>query len=468
MPNSIRSLEGYTFRDEVARAQTAQLSEEMSGLVSPNLFDPNDPTNTYGKYISSTGGFVIDADCITTDYIPVKAGDVLYFRSFIKNTLEMRDLTGRIAFYDVNKVFVKTDTTSKNICTIENDGYVRLCDQYTLKYDRYVMYTKNTPITEYKPKYKTVPQLESAIFANKITTNHPKGSAGDYPTSLRTGYIAYFEQYADEFGIVSMYRGVDDGTNEMVRVGVTSLQYRCAGVMTDSVEHGLVWKDVRRVIVESINLAQTKVTLITNGGMFEHTFDRPKGYGNNGVWTASTGTIVQQIAKPNDIWIIGDSYMSYDDSRIGGALYAMGVKSPTILSIPGAATPTMASELEKMITFYNIAPRVLVVCTGMNDSAATYEQGVATIKALREKYGFEIIVTRLAVSPIRISDNVAVNAYVDSLNIETVRFDLAVGATSAGVWFDGCMNADNVHPSEAGARLMAAEILSKVGYLESR
>ena len=285
---------------------------------------------------------------------------------------------------------------------------------------------------------------------------------------MRTGYIAYYEEYADTFGIVDIKRGENNDTNEIVRVGATSLQYRCAGVWaSDNIAHGLTWKDVRRVIVESINLAQTKVTLITNGGMFEHTFDRPKGYGNNGVWTASTGTIVQQIAKPNDIWIIGDSYMSYDDSRIGGALYAMGAKSPTILSIPGAATPTMATELTNMISFYNVAPRVLVICTGMNDTSDTYTQGFAAIKALSEKYGFEIVVTRLAVSPDRIANNTAVNAYVDSLSLETVRFDLAVGANDAGVWFDGCLNADNVHPSENGAKLLAAAILAKVGYLES-
>lgn len=458
--------------DEQGRKALTATNAEVSDIKnvidettnkSPNLH--NALTDHEGYYFSG-GSYLENINYNATAKIPVEIGETYYFSN------DGLPITARtIGFYSPSDNYlIGSDVSYVDSITIPA-GVGSMIVSFGSTYDK--VQIESGAISKYFPYdyiYVDGDRVDGLdLVSNKVKrSSHAINNGSSYPTSLRTGYkTIYVGDIEGAFNGFYINRGTE--SMEQVVVGSTILRYICAGEESNT-NHGLTWKDKCIVIIDSIDLAHTKVTLITNGGEFSYTFDRPKGYGNNGEWSTQydtmNGTLIQQIAKPNDIWILGDSYMSYADDRIGGALYEMGQEAPTILSIPGAKTSLMAAQFANMIDCYNVVPSVVCVCTGINDdNASEYQTGLDKIIQYAEKNGIKIITTAIPITPSRLSQNLAVRNYVLTLDYETIRFDEAVGSSDLGVWYDNCLNADNVHPTQNGARLMAGELINTIGYL---
>ena len=93
--SEIRSFNGYAFKDEVARAQAAQLSDEkISKAGGKNLI--NIATSTEGVFIdTNTGNLTATAAYDTTDFIKVR-----------QETIVFSALVRKLLAYDVNKVAI--------------------------------------------------------------------------------------------------------------------------------------------------------------------------------------------------------------------------------------------------------------------------------------------------------------------------------------------------------------------------
>lgn len=426
---------------------------------SKNLYDVSKSVSGYlaGGNISANDTY------ITSDYIPVDIAETYYFsnngvpieaRCIAK--YELRP-SGNYAFLhqyqNLTEFTIPSDTTTHIRVTFSVDYDKAQIE--TNGVTQYVPYQEFAFINDTKKRFENIKEL---------LDNHAINNGQSYPIGLRNGFIVYYKSDIETFNSFLISRGTL--SKEYVSVGNTQIVYKSGDGDTSTVPHNITWKDKCDVIIEGVDLGHTKVTLITNGGMFSHTFDRAKGYGNEGVWeTTGNGTLSCQISKPNDIWVIGDSYMSYADNRIGGALYEIGQTKPTIISVPGANTVYMASEFDKMINCYGVYPKTLVLCTGMNDTEESYKQGLSTIESICKEYNIELIATAIPITPLRTTNNLNVRNYVLTLNYPIVRFDIAVGSSDSGVWLDNCLSFDNVHPTQNGARLLAYELLSKVGYL---
>ena len=447
--------------DEVARA-----TGDMIKTIVKKSVNLHDTATDHNGYYFNVETYIANANYNATDKVQVEVGKTYYF-SNDGNAVRAR----YVAFYTLAGNYLSgSDVQNVESVTIGNNiGSIVV--SFSVNYNKFQI--EADAVSQYVPFgkiYITVDDVEGIeeLDNKNKRTDHPLFT-DDYPTSLRTGYKVIFSgEITDGFTAFTIQRGASASQIEQITVGVTALRYNCGGTVI-SENHGLTWANKCYVIVESTDLAHTKITLITNGGHFTHVFERPKGFGNNGTWTSTDtmgGTLVQQINKPNDIWIIGDSYMSYADDRIGGALYEIGQESPTILSVPGATTATMAEQLKKMIDCYHVVPSIVCICTGINDNTAeAYQTGLNTVMQYAAKYGFEIAVTVIPITPDRAAYNEIVRNYILSLNYKKIRFDEAVGATTNSGWYAGCINSDNLHPSQAGARLLVAEIIKAVGYL---
>lgn len=447
--------------DTTARIEAAENAANISDVKrNPLTLVQIGSTDLFsGAYINTTTGGLTKAKSQSyTDYISVSRFFELYSNVLISG------YTLRYALYDNAKTFISGGTMDANDFVKNDDLNLWV---YTIS-DTVAKYIRLSILTAFFDsntlKYQTL------TYGNKLLHqgNHGNSFLANMAVSLRTGYRVYYKETGESFSAVTISR---NGSNvlEKVQLGVTNLVYSVPDYSyTETVAHGLTWADVRIAIIESTDLAHVKVTAITNGGSFTHTFDRPKGFGTYGAWESNSTNeyeIVNQISKPNDIWVVGDSYMSYADDRIGGQLYNYGTETPTIISFPGADTLEIYDELLKMVEGYKVTPKKLAVCTGMNDTLTTYTQGIAKIIALCNAYDVDIIITAIPITPLKTSDNLAVRNYALTLPYQKIRFDEAVDSNDSGVWFTGCLSADNIHPSEAGAKLLAEELLSVVGYL---
>lgn len=110
--------EDYTNLNE----SVVQLKEDLSNIISPNLFNPAVAKENAG--ISPDDGSEMDgfSGWETTDYIPVSKNDVLYFSA---NNEPTPYSTG--AFYDAQKKFVSGfgNPNDDNNITVTSDGYAK-------------------------------------------------------------------------------------------------------------------------------------------------------------------------------------------------------------------------------------------------------------------------------------------------------------------------------------------------------
>lgn len=448
-----------------ANKAVSELKEDLSNIEnhlekSKNIYDASKSVSGY-----LGGGNVKPSDSyVTSDYIPVEIGEKYLF-SNDSVPIQARCIAlyklqsnGTYGFLKQEQYVVGEYTITQNMTT-----HIRVT--FSVDYNKVQIDAKErTPYVPYG-EYKFINDTKSELEVIKeVNERHPANNGNLPPTSFRTGYIVYYKSNISTFESFIISRG--NTSKEFLSVGNTQIVYKSGDGATSTVSHNLNWKDKCDVIIDSVDLAHTNVTLITNGGLFTYTFDRTKGYGNEGVWeTTGTGELTCQIRKPNDIWVLGDSYMSYADNRIGGALVEIGQTTPTILSVPGANTVYMASEFEKTINCFNVIPKTLVVCTGMNDDETSYKQGLSSIKDLCDKYNINLILTAIPITPLRNTQNLSVRNYVLTLDCPIIRFDYAVGSNDSGIWLDNCLDTDNIHPTQNGARLLAHELLNKVGYL---
>lgn len=451
--------------DKAAPANlVGKLKDDISNIdnnleKSQNLYNSNKSVSGY-----LAGGNISPSDSyVTSDYIPVNIGDKYIFSN---NGIGIE--ARFIAFYDLRPsgsyAFLRQVQNLTEIIIDDGDvNHIRVTFHVT--YDK-VQINKDvlTPFVPYG-KHEFIIRTNNEIEKLKNSVDkHGLNNGSEYPTGLRCGFKVYYKSDITTFNSFLISRG--NTTKEYISVGNTQIVYQSGDVGRTTVPHNLIWKDKCDVIIDGVDIAHVKVTCITNGGLFTHTFERYKGYGNEGIWeTTGSGELVCQIDKPNDIWVIGDSYMSYADDRIGGALYEIGVEKPTIISIPGANTPTMAQELLKMSACYNVYPKTVVLCTGMNDSLTSYQNGLNIIENYCNEHNIDLIITAIPITPLRTVENIKVRDYVLSLNYIKIRFDDAVSSSNSGVWLEGCLNSDNIHPTQNGARLLAHELLNKVGYL---
>ena len=127
----------YSSLGTAIRTQVTDLKSEMNFLEKVE-----DVTGsvTDGSWLYTDGGAYTHADYQVTDYIPVKAGDIVIYRGVYGTNASGEPSNIPLAFYDSSKRYVKnllsiTQTGASrwlvNKCvTIENNGYVRADSAY--------------------------------------------------------------------------------------------------------------------------------------------------------------------------------------------------------------------------------------------------------------------------------------------------------------------------------------------------
>jgi lysophospholipase L1-like esterase len=161
------------------------------------------------------------------------------------------------------------------------------------------------------------------------------------------------------------------------------------------------------------------------------------------------------------IWWFGDSYSSNAPERVIGQLNQLGVIGNMLIN----AVPGMRSYYSENTGGYvdfckliNISkPKYVIWSYGMNDTEANYKGYLLRVKNICDVYNIELYAVKVPSVPG--IDNSGKSAYIDELGVKSIDWAKAVGATSAGVWREGYLSGDNVHPTVKGAQALAARTL---------
>ena len=169
-------------------------------------------------------------------------------------------------------------------------------------------------------------------------------------------------------------------------------------------------------------------------------------------------------AAKRDLWIFGDSYLGgLYDNRWVYYLIQDGLSDNALISgSAGATTAGSVSTISTLNTFGT--PKYAILATGMNDGSDSGDTPSTNWTNNRDKfiaycYAKGIVPILCTIPTVPTVNNEAKNTWVRSSGYRYIDFAKAVGANSSGVWYEGMLSEDNVHPSALGAKALYNQVL---------
>ena len=227
------------------------------------------------------------------------------------------------------------------------------------------------------------------------------------------------------------------------------------------------------IFLESNNSDGITVTISSESGKFV----------SPTVWWAGgcRGTIELEVVKgelsdveitwtcedfKKSIWFFGDSYLGISSPRRWPShIIGEGYDTALFSGFPGARAQDIYPDFINSLSFGK--PKYAVWCLGMNNSDSSVF-GInkiwktCTEAFIRECIDNGIIPILSTIPNTPIINNRFKNEFIRSSGCRYIDFAASVGASeSKSKWYDGMLTPkpDNVHPTEAGAKALAEQVL---------
>lgn len=265
-------------------------------------------------------------------------------------------------------------------------------------------------------------------------------------------------------------------TNAYITVDGTNITVTTSAGDT-VIPHGLTIGNNISLLVENETSVNTSLIRLSSDGQ-EFSYSNPVNF----LMDSGTPTIESIGSTLTDctfswvsknvnapIWMFGDSYFSWYDVRWPYYLARDGYTKSVMLN--GYAGQASASAYTALVNLLDITtPKMVVWCLGMNDpddSAvnASWYSCYQKIIELQKKYGFELILYTVPSTPIM--DNSYKDTIIRASEYRYIEADKAVRINDDGDWVTGALNADNIHPTAIGAKLLYYRILADLPELMS-
>lgn len=166
------------------------------------------------------------------------------------------------------------------------------------------------------------------------------------------------------------------------------------------------------------------------------------------------------------VYIYGDSYIAAQAGANKWTHWLIDAgygDNALINAYPGEDTPNALAAMQNLDLIGK--PHYLLWCLGMNDGSdpdadtpsAQWMEGVQSVIAYCKDN--DIIPVFATIPTVPAYNHEAKNTWVRASGYRYVDFAKAVGASASGVWFDGMLSSDNVHPTEQGAKALWHRVL---------
>lgn len=281
------------------------------------------------------------------------------------------------------------------------------------------------------------------------------------------------EVYAkfDSFDTITLGHGADFGYGNRVVVDAEKITCYYNGTQNFQVSHGLVISSYIHIIVMRGKRTNAKVTINTAGGTFtteEINFIACRDMIYTISSSALSDVVLSYVAKDllKDIYLFGDSYISLmDPSRYPKYLDEVYdcIDNMMMCGFGGVGSEV---EIQSLISALSLAkPKYIIWALGMNDadsSSAVNANWLACYNDVIEyckKY--EIVPIFCTIPNVPTINNSFKNDIVRNSGYRYIDFAKAVNAEDVGSsWYSGMLSNDGVHPTELGAKALAARFIT--------
>ena len=466
----------YTQRSSgTGEDQTVQTMEFCSATVSKNELIQHgnivpDYTSEYDNtyYYANSAGVSLSSgssDSYATLVIPVDPSthyvcNKLRFltlagpdnKSEAASSEDVTEFTTLAATKHIYAVFYKADNTKDDLIISTGNNLDPETGMYEIPW-------------LYDPDKKTSVNQKNRTFGIAKPFLQYKGNSQSYmfeaPNSIKRDKAACFSCEFSAFGSIEIGLAGPSGENAVsVVIDATNVTVRKSSTSETGIPHGLTISNRISVVITQTVDGRLLYEISSNGVKYEgetvYTNGYTRFYFEASNMTAGNVDFVSTCKDLcRDIWMFGDSYFSYGDSRWVYYLIANGNSGQCLIdAYPGEGSVRSLASLKSYI---NLAkPKYILWCLGMNDGGDSVSAPSAVwMSAVNDVLGIcsenDITPVFGTIPTVPSINHERKNAWIRNSGYQYIDFAKAVGAQSDGTWFSGMLSNDNVHPTVSGA-----------------
>ena len=330
-------------------------------------------------------------------------------------------------------------------------------------------------IDEITPDIK---QTQTLLGSNSFTSERDSLSANavlnivEAPWFIKKNIGITARMFFDSFTSITVGKGYEKYRGNWVVIDSSNITpYYFDGSTTTAgtpIPHGLTINNYLMVSAYMGEDGRLQLAINTTSGTLETVINysyewnyEPFLFGNQDMSNVKLSCACYDLRCP--LWIFGDSYMGISPIRIGGPLRDLGYFNYCINSIAGARAEDSSvpgkSSYDDLLRMLRVStPKFIVWADGMNGGDNANIEFLPTLISLCEQKKIELI---LYMPPCVPSINhTSLNEYIRQTGLRFIDGNKAVGATPEGVWYNGYLSEDNIHPTALGAKALAERFLA--------
>ena len=441
----------------------------VSVNTGKNLANPSEFLSGY--YLGSTGELYQNSDYAMTGYIPFtqEMGKlILSINGGVRYTGSSYHCV-----YNANKVFIRSykvsDLAGAPIVWQSGDAFIRFSmsvpdgiQNYNVQVEPGEFPTAFVPYGKYIDADLLEPATDTPNLFNSFRDSGAlaNGESLTLPLTYVRNNLVLSAMVAGTLEIIELGQG--DGVYNGGHITITNQNII---IGSETTPHGLTLTGRTAIIMSRGQ--DGKVTIIaSDGGKFDIAFSSTMGGApyikNNGVSSINVELSFMPKNITKKIWLIGDSYLSVASTRWPYWVKNMGFENYMIDNLPGGGSLTMIEAFTNDLTIG--CPKYAFWGLGMNDGTDTNVTDFNAWKGRAIKfitlcltYGITPIMATIPSVPNISNENR--NTWIRNCGYRYIDFAKAVNAQPNGTWDPGLIATDNVHPSEAGAKVLAGRVL---------
>lgn len=448
---------------------------------SKNLFNPNDNDVKVGYFLGTNGELIENANYISSGFIPFTENMVNLQASVNGNKINGGAFS---LVYDKNKTKIEGFLNSKTEGLLnwkEGVAFARISFN-TGDIDNNLQVEQGDKVTGFQPYggkilEKLLPEdTDISILSSSLGNNADTVSKEilndseiltleNFPYHIKKRLIMSFYASITNFSAIMIGKGLEQYRGDYLKIdatNITQLHYDKEESQKETISHGLSISIFIKVTLFSDNSGYLYVILQSKNGTFSYVFKQWAYEANWSPFVKSVGSILTDLkinAGCQDfrlpVWAFGDSYFGVASNRWIGAIRDLKFFNFLVNGLAGQGSIGAYNDLLRCLKFGT--PKYLLWCLGMNDGDSSFISTFDKVKYLCESKGITLIAATIPTVPGRSKE--VISQYVRDSGVRYIDFYKAMGANAEGVWYDGYLDSDKVHPTSLGAQAQAMQVL---------
>ncbi len=448
---------------------------------SKNLFNPSDIDVKVGYFLTNDGKLSENSNYIVSGFIPftedmknlqasidgkaIGGGgfSVLYNSEKIKVSSFINNVTNGLLNWQEDVAFARfsfnTNDINKNIQIEQNDkitGY----EPYGAKI-----------LEELLPEETDISILSSSLgndadtVSKEALNDSETLTLDNFPWHIKKRLIMSFSASITSFTSIIIGKGIEQYRGDYLKIdatNITQLHYEQEESQKETIAHNLTIDTFIKLSLLSDNSGYLYVILQSKTGTFKYVFKQWAYEANWAPFVKSIGSTLTDLkfnAGCQDfklpVWAFGDSYFGIAVNRWIGAIRDLKFFNFLVNGLAGQSSSGAYNDLQRCLNFGT--PKYLLWCLGMNDGDSSFISTFDKVKYLCESKGITLIAATIPTVPGRSKE--VISQYVRDSGVRYIDFYKAMGANAEGVWYDGYLDSDKVHPTSLGAQAQAMQVL---------